>query len=372
MQVLRIYYSRLLILLLLTFWTQALRAQAPPAWLNEVAVPKDAVAPPASTIVPVPEFKDQQALKTYQQETLNRWVKYLGAFEHSTRKERTIRWKETTEHEPGLSRSWIEYETEPGQWTEALILRPTKIPSSKKLPAVVVFHSTVNNSMYQPVGLIGPNSKELAGEDEMRKAFALHLARRGYVTISPRNFLWPTSQGVAAKEEAAKFNGRNPDRKGMARMLLDSLIAVDVLASLENVDPQKIGAIGHSLGAKEVLYLSAFDSRIKATVSSEGGLGIQQSNWDAAWYLGSQCTQPDFSMNHHQLLAAIAPRSFLLIGGDDSDGQASLPYLQQALGAYQASGSPSHLGFYNHRQGHEVTDESLQRSLQWLDWHLKQ
>ena len=49
---------------------------------------------------------------------------------------------------------------------------------------------------------------------------------------------------------------------------------------------QRMGAVGHSLGAKETLYLAAFDERVKATVSSEGGIGTKFSNWDAAWYLG--------------------------------------------------------------------------------------
>jgi hypothetical protein len=37
--------------------------------------------------------------------------------------------------------------------------------------------------------------------------------------------------------------------------------------------PDRVFAIGHSLGAKEVLYLAGFDERIRAAVSSEGGIG---------------------------------------------------------------------------------------------------
>ena len=75
-------------------------------------------------------------------------------------------------------------------------------------------------------------------------------------------------------------------------MLYDASRAVDLLVAIEDVDPHRIGAIGHSLGAKEVLYLAAFDERVRAVVSSEGGIGLSYSNWDAPWYLGEAIQRP--------------------------------------------------------------------------------
>ena len=68
----------------------------------------------------------------------------------------------------------------------------------------------------------------------------LALARRGFVTISLRNFLWPTNDRIDAKAETAKFQARHPRSKGMARMLHDALVAVDLLAALPDVDAQRI------------------------------------------------------------------------------------------------------------------------------------
>ena len=39
--------------------------------------------------------------------------------------------------------------------------------------------------------------------------------------------------------------------------------AVDLLASLPEVDPRRIGVIGHSLGGHNSLFVAAFDPRIK-------------------------------------------------------------------------------------------------------------
>ena len=103
---------------------------------------------------------------------------------------------------------------------------------------------------------------------------------------------------------------RHPGVTGMAKMLFDAVRAVDLLASRPDVDPGRLGSIGHSLGAKEVLYLAAFDTRIRASVSSEGGIGLTYSNWDAPWYLGDAIRRPGFPLDHGQLLAlAAAARS---------------------------------------------------------------
>jgi dienelactone hydrolase len=72
----------------------------------------------------------------------------------------------------------------------------------------------------------------------------------------------------------------------MAKMLYDAMVAVDILAALPEVDPKRLCSVGHSLGAKEVLYLAAFDERIRATVSSEGGKDrvIRGGSWNLdAW-----------------------------------------------------------------------------------------
>jgi hypothetical protein len=151
-------------------------------------------------------------------------------------------------------------------------------------------------------------------------------------------------------------------------MLFDAQLAVDLLVAQPQVDARRVGAIGHSLGAKEVLYLAAFDERVRATVSSEGGVGISFSNWDAPWYLGPDAAQAGFSREHHELLALAAPRAFLLIGGDSADGRQSWPYIAAALPIYQLySPSRARLGLLRHDQGHSVPPLAEQRIDEWFE-----
>ena len=46
--------------------------------------------------------------------------------------------------------------------------------------------------------------------------------------------------------------------------------AVDVLQSLDFVDSERIGGIGHSMGAEDVYWLMAFDDRVKAGILNPG------------------------------------------------------------------------------------------------------
>lgn len=256
-----------------------------------------------------------------------------------------------------VERSLVRYEAEPGLPVEAYLLRPSGDRPPRGAPGVVVFHSTVDHTIRQPAGL----------EGEPDKHIGLQLARRGYVAICPRNFLWQYSRPGTIEEAVDWLAARHPGVSGMAKMLFDGVRAVDALAALPDVDPKRIGAIGHSLGAKEVLYLSAFDDRVRASVSSEGGIGLTYSNWEAPWYLGEAIQRPGFPMDHGEVLALSAPRAFLLIGGDSADGAWSWPYVEAALPVWSLLGQPKAVGLLNHRQGHAYPPEARRTAEAWLD-----
>ena len=183
-----------------------------------------------------------------------------------------------------LIRERVRYAVEPGFATEAYRIGPRDAPPGS-LPGCVVFHSTVDHTIRQPAGLEGPPELHLG----------LHLARRGFVTLCPENFLWRFGAGRGRFDAALAWHrSRHPRSSGMLVMLHEAFIAVDILERDPRVDRNRLGAIGHSLGAKEVLYLTAADPRIATAVFSEGGLALPDSNWDAAWYLGDQVRRPGF------------------------------------------------------------------------------
>lgn len=281
-----------------------------------------------------------------------RWLEYLGPLAVQARPLPELEILSRVEVGT-VERTLVKYEVLPGDYVEAYILKPKEI--KKPVPGIVVLHSTVENSIDLPAGIEG-RSEEFHG---------LGAAQRAMVAIVPRNYLWPTNHGIEAKEMAEQFLEKYPESKGMARMLYDALVATDILAAMPEVDASRLGCVGHSLGAKEVLYLAAFDQRIKATVFSEGGIGTRFSNWNAPWYLGDTINE-SFYHDHDELLALIAPRPFLLIAGESADGDRSWPYIAKAMAVYRFYTSKPAIAFYNHRTGHPLTPEAERRSYQWL------
>lgn len=264
----------------------------------------------------------------------------------------------------GIERTLVRYEGEPGLFVEGYLLKPlANNNETLPQPGIVALHQTTNASIDEVAGVSGPDSMQIG----------LKLAKRGFVVFCPRCFLW---QDVKSLNEAVtKHRERHPNSLGMAKMLYDAVRGVDVLESLSDVDKKRIGAVGHSLGAKEALYLAAFDERIKAAVASEGGIGFRSTNWDAPWYLGPAIRDENFPLNHHQLLALIAPRPFLVLGGESgggaADGDRSWPLLEAALPVWRLYGEPTRLGLLNHRQGHSISPESFEKIAEWLETYLR-
>ncbi len=285
------------------------------------------------------------------------WIETIGEFPARPAPKPTTLSSEALEG--AVVRELLRYEIEDGIFVEAYLCRPD---GDDPYPGVVVLHPTVNASILEPAGLASASERQLG----------LNLARRGYVTISPRCFLWDDQNVVENLRDTldpvmAAFWERHPHWTGIGKMTWDAMCATDVLVARDDVDATRIGSVGHSLGAKEALYHAAFDERIGATVSSEGGIGVAFSNWHDPWYLGGQAKSSHFMREHHELMALIAPRAFLLQGGDSADGERSWPFIQSVLPLYESMGAGDAVAFINHGQGHAFPPESESTLYEWLD-----
>ena len=115
----------------------------------------------------------------------------------------------------------------------------------------------------------------------------------------------------------------------------------------------------------------AFEPRFQAGVFNEGGIGLRMSNWTDPWYLTSAMKPHIPAMENHQVMALIAPRPFLVMGGDDADGVASWPFVKEARSVYELLGAADRIGLYNHKSGHSFPSAARQLAYEWLDYWLK-
>ena len=109
----------------------------------------------------------------------------------------------------------------------------------------------------------GYEIKSIAGTSpKPNRAYAVELASRGYVVIAPD---YP---GFGDLKDYSFDNDRYTS--GTMKGIFNHIRCIDFLQSLPNVDAEKIGVIGHSLGAHNAIFVSAFDERIKITIASSG------------------------------------------------------------------------------------------------------
>lgn len=155
----------------------------------------------------------------------------------------------------------IVYTAYDGDDVTAFLLLPDNLTEQQKKPAVIALHQT---SAY--------GKEEVAGvQGDPELAYGLELAERGFVVLAP-DILTAGSRIFQDHDafQTAPFEERYPEWSMIGKMICDHRAGVQLLADLEYVDAGRIGAIGHSLGGYNAFFLSAFETRIRAVVSSCG------------------------------------------------------------------------------------------------------
>ena len=214
-----------------------------------------------------------------------------------------------------------------------------------------------------------------------------YLARHGCVVLTGWAFIRNYREGTRSKQAAELVYQRFGHWLGLGKMVHDVSREIEFLRSLPQVDANRIGFIGFSLGAKAAVYVAAFNPDVKATVAVDPHIAINGgTNWYDPWYLDwgrkfedirtpSQTVQsllnpdvsrPGFEHDHHELMALVAPRAFLLIGGSqsedaggDSDDLQSWGYFNRAKEVYRFLGIPDRIRFVSTDNGHKAVGEAI-------------
>jgi fermentation-respiration switch protein FrsA (DUF1100 family) len=204
--------------------------------------------------------------------------------------------------EPAFVRKKISFATEPGDRVPAWLLVPKKGRGQGKYPAMLCLHQTTSIGKDEPAGLGGKPNLHYARE----------LAERGYVTLVPD---YPNFGEYKVDSYALGYASAS------MKAIWNNMRGIDLLTSLDNVDPERIGVIGHSLGGHNSIFTAVFDPRLKAVVSSCGFNSFPfyyQGNitgWSHKGYMprlkdefGLDLKRVPFDFP--ELIGALAPRAF--------------------------------------------------------------
>ena len=265
----------------------------------------------------------------------------------------------------GVVREKIEYQTEADTRVAAYLFHPIG-DVSKKRPAVLCLHQTVGIGKQEPAGLGGsPNLH-----------YALHLALRGYVTLAPD---YPSFGEY--KYDFAPARGYI---SGSMKAIWDNMRAVDLLEGLSQVDPRRIGCMGHSLGGHNTMFTGVFDERIKALVSNCGFTrfhkyyGGKLKGWTSDRYMPlidrTYANNPNLvPFDFPEIVAAFAPRAFLA-SSPKGDGNFEVSGVVDAIASakriYDLLGVPDRLQANYPDCAHDFPQEVRKVAYGFLDKHL--
>jgi pimeloyl-ACP methyl ester carboxylesterase len=267
----------------------------------------------------------------------------------------------------GFTRRKVTYAIERGERVAAYLFMPERT-GREKFPAVLCLHQTVKIGKEEPAGLGGnPNLH-----------YALHLARRGYVTLAPD---YPSFG-----EHEYDFAPSRGYASGTMKAIWDNMRGIDLLVSLAEVDSARIGCIGHSLGGHNTMFTAAFDSRIRCLVSNCGFTRFHKyysgklKGWTSDRYMPRIDTEygndPDrVPFDFPEIVAAFAPRPFLAsapVRDDNFEVSGVRDSIAAALPIYGLYGMPENLQANYPDSAHDFPEDARDVAYRFFDKHLKQ
>ncbi len=261
-------------------------------------------------------------------------------------------------------RKKVSFAVSPGDRVPAYLFIPAG--AAARLPAVLCLHQTTSIGKAEPAGIGGsPNLH-----------YALELARRGYVTLAAD---YP-SFGDYRYDFA-----RSPFASGSLKAVWNNMRAIDLLQSLPEVDPRRIGCIGHSLGGHNALFTAAFDDRIQAVVSNCGFTSFPRyyggdlRGWTSARYMPRIATpyglRPErVPFDFAEVIAAIAPRAVLArapLHDSNFDVGGVRDVMAAARPVYDLLGAGPKLAANYPDCGHDFPEHARHVAYAWLDRWLR-
>jgi dienelactone hydrolase len=247
-----------------------------------------------------------------------------------------------------------------------------------RLPAILTMHGH------------GSSKENMFGQQPTSQYVSELLARRGYVVLGIDNYFNGERKGTGPAgpmETMARGSDQEMSlfklnlwlgRTLWGMMLRDEQMALDYLASRPEVDPNRIGAQGMSMGSTRSWWLAAIDDRIKAVVGVacftryEDLIATRNLRAHGIYYFVPGILR---HFDSEGIMALIAPRPFLALTGDRDAGSppSGMKNLEEALArVYAVHDKPAQFRSIVYPEtGHVYTDQMKERMVEWFDRYLK-
>ena len=282
--------------------------------------------------------------------------------------------KETVE---GFTRRRIELEVAPGRKSTVYLLTP---PGPGPFPAIV-------DVFYYPEDGAG-----IKADRRQQNDFGYQMVKRGFVALC-------LGQNPTAPRPNADLYYPSWDKAQLQPLSYLAYVAANAhtyLAQRPDVDPKRIGVVGHSYGGKWSIFAGALYEKFAAVCTSDPGIVFDEArgnvNYWEPWYLGYEPggkevrprgvlteksgrvgpykTMIEKGMDLHELHALIAPRPFFVTGGSE-DKVERWTALNHTVAVNRVLGVKDRVGMHN-RPAHTITPEASERTADFFEYFLKE
>jgi pimeloyl-ACP methyl ester carboxylesterase len=206
--------------------------------------------------------------------------------------------------------------------------------------------------------------------------YARELAERGFVTLAPD---YPSLGEHEHDFDADEY------ASGSMKAIYDNIRAVDLLQTLPEVDGERIGCIGHSLGGHNGLFTAVFDERIKAVVTCCGFtrfgkyMGGDLTGWSGPRYMPlikrRYGLSPDrMPFDFTEVIAALAPRAVFIVAplhDDNFEVEGVRDVVAAARPVYELLGHSKALEVVYPDCGHDFPDAARREAYRFLETALR-
>ena len=236
-------------------------------------------------------------------------------------------------------------------------------------PGVVVLHQHAGQRHFgksEVFGLVG----------DRYQAFGPALARAGFVVLAPDSIAFedrrPAGPGTDPRDDdwgqhynALAYRLVAGDTL-MRKVIEDAMAAVSVLIARPDVKSDAVAALGHSYGGNTTLFLAAVDDRVRFGCAS-GALGSYRRKMIDGTGIEMAAVIPGFTRRFdlEHVLAAIAPRRFLVVSGSEDQYAAdAAEVVGLALPAFRSA--PDALAHIRIEGGHALDEARFGSIVNWM------
>ena len=270
----------------------------------------------------------------------------------------------------GLTRITYRYHVMDNDWTEASLILPPDFKEGQRRSVMLIIHGTTD---------LG-RATAMDEKNAPRRAYAIELARRGYITFAPDLFGYGKPIDSTNRQAYLEgFDAKYPKWSQADRIVFGLQRALDMLDRLPMVRVGQYGAMGNSLGGGNTLRLMATDGRIKVGVSS-CGTSPQATN---AYRLvgkskGARAVFDDVVKKTGRVpyeitdfIALCAPRPLMVMEPFDDpynpDVGATFSAVRNAWMVWNLLDAPQKVSMLVHGDGHDTVDEVRDTAYGWME-----